>query len=882
MKHTSSFRNALTLAMCQIGLLLCPTLHAAVTFTVTPAIVSNTYNGPITLLVSGLTNTETVTVQKFLDVNTNGVVDASDWLVQQFSLTDGQAGMVIGGITNFNVPGDTDATAGQITARLNFHNGDFMQNIAGKYAFKLSSPGGHFSPITNLLSVTNVPYAQKFTGNVVSNSTSATLPNAVVLLFPPPRAGKNGPGGSPLAGVVANNSGGYSIPAPPGTYMPVAFRSNYLANFAAPPVLTLNSGQTITTNLTILKATTSISGKLTDANNASIGLPGVLLPAQGNGLLGVSFTDTNGNFTVGVQSGVWGIKADSTSLLVHGYAVLQNSTTASAGQTGVNLGLPKATALFYGSVKDSLGIALPGIDVYANDNNNYLYETDGYADANGNYVAAVVGGLGVNDPWWISVSSDTGPTNYMFSQPSFDQNGGTNINSGTAVQANFTALLATNYLTGNVQANGVNIVGVGVYAYATINGASFNLYTDTDANGNYSFTVGNGSWSVGVNCGGGSDSLDTLLGNGNFQCPSNQNVSINNNNATANFNVQLCNGIQIDTTSLPGAQVGTYYDVYLAASSCNGNVNWSLNDPQNFPPNLSFAPNGEIYGNPNTSGTYNFSVHADDGNGHTANQGLSLNISGGPLQILTGFLPNGTNNVFYSQSFQATGGTAPYNWSIPSFSAPLPPNLTLAANGVLSGTPIITGTTYFDVVLTDAAANRVELDGLALTIVNPPLPPVVITTGSLPNGNVGAAYNAQLGATGGQTPYTWSLALGSANPPPGLSINPNGLISGTPTASGLFNFKVQAMDANFAMTNKVVGITINPAPVLSQPALLAGRFSMQITGGSNQNYTLEVSTDLAGWSPLFVTNNPTANSFILVDPTTPMGQQRFYRILIGP
>lgn len=224
MKHTSSFRNALTLAMCQIGLLLCPTLHAAVTFTVTPAIVSNTYNGPITLLVSGLTNTETVTVQKFLDVNTNGVVDASDWLVQQFSLTDGQAGMVIGGITNFNVPGDTDATAGQITARLNFRNGDFMQNIAGKYAFKLSSPGGHFSPITNLLSVTNVPYAQKFTGNVVSNSTSATLPNAVVLLFPPPRAGKNGPGGSPLAGVVANNSGGYSIPAPPGTYMPVAFK----------------------------------------------------------------------------------------------------------------------------------------------------------------------------------------------------------------------------------------------------------------------------------------------------------------------------------------------------------------------------------------------------------------------------------------------------------------------------------------------------------------------------------------------------------------------------------------------------------------------------------------------------------------------------------
>src|ERR1035437_7211915 len=168
---------------------------AAGAFSVTPSAVSNTFNGTITLQVTGLTNGETVVVQKFLDANTNGVVDASDWLVQQFSLTDGQAGMAIGGIVNSNVPGDTDATAGQITAQLNIQNGDFMQNIAGKYAFKLSSPGGHFAPITNLFSITHVPYAQKFTGNVVSNRTSTTLPSAMVLLFGPPRPGKNEPGG---------------------------------------------------------------------------------------------------------------------------------------------------------------------------------------------------------------------------------------------------------------------------------------------------------------------------------------------------------------------------------------------------------------------------------------------------------------------------------------------------------------------------------------------------------------------------------------------------------------------------------------------------------------------------------------------------------------
>jgi hypothetical protein len=88
--------------------------------------------------------------------------------------------MVIGGVTNANVPGDTGTTAGQINAKLFFQNGDFLQNIAGQYLFRLSSPGGYFPPMTNVFTVTNSPYPQSFTGSVVSNGTSTTLPNAVV------------------------------------------------------------------------------------------------------------------------------------------------------------------------------------------------------------------------------------------------------------------------------------------------------------------------------------------------------------------------------------------------------------------------------------------------------------------------------------------------------------------------------------------------------------------------------------------------------------------------------------------------------------------------------------------------------------------------------
>src|SRR2546427_6657817 len=51
-----------------------------------------------------------------------------------------------------SVPGDTDTTAGQITAKLNFQ-ADFSQTIVSTYLFKLSSPVGHFLPMTNSFTV---------------------------------------------------------------------------------------------------------------------------------------------------------------------------------------------------------------------------------------------------------------------------------------------------------------------------------------------------------------------------------------------------------------------------------------------------------------------------------------------------------------------------------------------------------------------------------------------------------------------------------------------------------------------------------------------------------------------------------------------------------
>ncbi len=620
-------------------------LFAAVTFNVTPSVVSNTYAGTITLQIAGLTN-KTVVVQKYLDLNTNGVIDGGDVLVQQFTLQDG-TNFVIGGVTNFNVPGDLNAATGAITATLNFQNGDFVQNIVGSYLYMLSNPGGHFTPITNQFTVTNFPFPQTLTGNVVSNGTSTTVPNAIILMFPPPRPGHNGPGGNPSAGVVVNNAGSYTIQLPPGTYMPVAFSGNYADNMGTAPLLTLAASQTITTNLTLTNATSSISGSVVDANNPSIGLPGVLVPAMSDsGLLAITFTDTNGNFNVPVTAGNWNIQPNEQQLIIHGYVGLNNGTNVAAGTTGLNLAVPAATALFYGSVKDNLGNPLAGIEVEASDNNNQ-YDMDGFTDTNGNYFIGVLGGL-ANDNWQVQISSDNQIANYIFSRPNLDSNGGTNINSGQALLANFTAMLATNHITGNVKANGTNIVGVGVNANATLNSVYYSQDADTDANGNYSMNVANGTWDISLNSNGGSDSLDNILGSGTYEWPTNQSATISGNNATNNFIIQSCSGIHIFTTSLPDTQVGNYYDVTLLGATCSGALNWTLNDPQDFPSSLDFGGNGEIQGMPDTSGTFNFTVHLDDGNGHSTNQALSLYIAPAPPAVSAEnvFVAAGDGNVY--------------------------------------------------------------------------------------------------------------------------------------------------------------------------------------------------------------------------------------------
>lgn len=598
--------------------------HAA-NFVITPSAVSNTYNGSVTFQVTGVAAGESVFIQKFLDANGNGSVDTGDILWQAFKLTDGQAKVFQDGattVTNTFVPGDTDSTSGQITAVLNLSLGGFEQVISGKYLVVLSSPSGNFAPKTNSFTVTNFTFAQSLGGSVIANGTN--VPDATVLILQ-----ASGENATPQGGTVADNSGNYHITAPPGDYVLVAFKSNFVANIGSVAV-TLGSGVNLNTNLFLISADRTLSGSFIDASNASSTLPGVLLPIESqNGLLTIAFTDTNGNFSAGVTSDQWKVESSDQGVAFHNFLRSQNKVRADAtagSVTGITIALAKANALFYGSVKDGSNQPVSGINISSSDNNNN-FEQDANSDPTGNYFAGAFGDG--QSLWRIQTGSDSNPTNYIFSSPAFNysQNGGTNLNPGQALRVNFIALLATNHITGHVQNHDGNaIANVQVLATTIINGEYFQTQIDTDGSGNYSLAVANGTWTVNVSCQGGDDSLDNLLGNGNYQCPGGQTVSIINNN-TANFTVQPCAGIQVLTPSpLPSGQLGVYYSNQLSATSCSGNFNWTLNSGT-LPPGLALYSPGALNGTPTNSGTFNFTVHVTDGSSASTNQNFSLTIN---------------------------------------------------------------------------------------------------------------------------------------------------------------------------------------------------------------------------------------------------------------
>lgn len=288
--------------------------------------------------------------------------------------------------------------------------------------------------------------------------------------------------------------------------------------------------------------------------------------------------------------------------------------------------------------------------------------------------------------------------------------------------------------------------------------------------------------------------------------------------------------LTITTTGLGSGKNSAPYSAQLAASGGTPGYSWSVSSGS-LPTGLTLSSAGVISGTPNANGTQKFTVTVADSGSPVQQQSasFSIHISGTTLSIGSTALAAAQVGSAYSAALSVSGGTPAYAWSIASGS--LPAGLTMSSAGVISGTPIVGGTSNFTVQVSDSSSPVQTTTAPATLTVQASA--LAISSTTLGAAKMGAAYNAILSASGGTPAYSWSIASGSL--PSGLSLSSAGAISGTPSASGTSTFTVAVKDSGSPSQNvtasESITVSASTSPLtISSPTLAAGQVGAAYSG----------------------------------------------------
>jgi len=179
-------------------------------------------------------------------------------------------------------------------------------------------------------------------------------------------------------------------------------------------------------------------------------------------------------------------------------------------------------------------------------------------------------------------------------------------------------------------------------------------------------------------------------------------------------------------------------------------------------------------------------------------------------------------------------------------------NFDYTPNGTfMSADPLVSGRFLYGTAPDGGLDDNGSVFSFTLGIV-----PLVVTTTSLPNGTTNIAYSQTLAASGGQTPYTWTNISGAL--PKGLNLAASGLLSGTPTTNGTFNFTVKVTDSTSMTATQALALLINivdkTPPTLSITNIPAGttvsNAYFTVKGTANDNVAVSnvlVSLNNGSW-----------------------------------
>ncbi len=300
----------------------------------------------------------------------------------------------------------------------------------------------------------------------------------------------------------------------------------------------------------------------------------------------------------------------------------------------------------------------------------------------------------------------------------------------------------------------------------------------------------------------------------------------------------------------PNFTVGSSYSQTFTANGGTATYTYAITAGA-LPAGTTLSSGGVLSGTPTAGGTFNFTITATDsstGTGpYTGSHAYTLLASAPTITVSPASLSAATVGSAYSQTISASGGTSSYTFAVTA--GALPAGLTLASDGTLSGTPTAGGTFNFTVTATDSSTGTGPFTGSRAYSLTVNAPTITITPNFPPNFTVGSAYSQTFTASGGTATYTYAITAGAL--PAGTTLSSGGVLSGTPTAGGTFNFTITATDSStgtgpytgsHAYTLLASAPTITVSPASLSAATVGSAYSQTISAsGGTSSYTFAVT-----------------------------------------